>query len=267
MANKKQHLSYNHSKQHKIHHNPYPIYGFLSILLMLVVGAGIYSYNIIQENNKPLDNEYVSSELAKSDFLKIAAPEAVQKNADKAAPPTATAGKTTTKPKTIAKAKSAPTPAKSSQTAITGNANTSVAPTLPATVATPKSPVDSVKLFVSSVKSGDLKTANSLIGPTMAYDIATVAGSSDQTLALEACRANYLCAALIDSFNPPTTAKVVLTEPGGIAQVSFKLSQSSPLLATLLGDQNIDIFLMNYSGVWVIQNVYINGQPLVMAGI
>jgi hypothetical protein len=255
---------------HKVHHNPAPLYGVLGVLLVLVGATGFYGYKTIQKNNQPLDNEYVSSELAKSDFLKTQAPEIVQKNADKAVP--AASANKNSKPSTtkVIKPKGTPAPAKNPQTAITGNANTNVAPVLPTTTPAPKSPTDSVRLFVSSVRNGDLKTANSLIGPTMAYDLASVAGSADQTLALEACRANSLCAALLESFNPPATAKEVITpspKGSGIAQVSFKLSQSSALLAALLGDQNIDIFLMDYSGVWVMQNVYINGQPFVAAGI
>ena len=261
---KQQHLSHNHSKYHKVHHaSAAPLFIVLALLCSLIVGTGVYGLKTLKENNKPLDSDYVSSELSKADFLKTSAPKNVQNNADKAAP--SNSSSTAKAPTRTIKPKTTPAPAKTSQTAITGNANTAVAPTLPVTVTAPKTPIDSIRLFVTSVHNGDLKTANSLIGPTMAYDLATVAGSSDQALALEACRANSLCAALLESFSPPANAKETITS--SVAQVSFKLSQSSPLLATLLGDQNLDIFLISYQGVWVIQNVYINGQPLVMAGL
>jgi hypothetical protein len=72
---------------------------------------------------------------------------------------------------------------------------------------------------------------------------------------------------LLNSFQPPTDGYKVTkyTAKNGNAgeQISFPLSKSSPLLASQIGDYNLDIFSEKYAGdIWVIQNVYIDGSPI-----
>nr|MCU0667341.1 hypothetical protein [Patescibacteria group bacterium] len=150
---------------------------------------------------------------------------------------------------------------------IAGNSNPAVAPVVSKNVTPPKTSIDSIRTFFAAIKSGDFVTANALMGPALANEIAKVSNTSDTTKALSECKNNKTCNLLLNSFQPPTDGYKVTkyTAKNGNAgeQISFPLSKSSPLLASQIGDYNLDIFSEKYAGdIWVIQNVYIDGSPI-----
>jgi hypothetical protein len=95
-----------------------------------------------------------------------------------------------------------------------------------------------------------------------------VSKTQDPAKALQACNANSTCKLVLFSFQPPADGSFKTTKytaPSGKPgeQISFPLSKSSPLVASQIGDYNIDIFSEKYAGdIWVIQDVYINGKPV-----
>lgn len=159
----------------------------------------------------------------------------------------------------------APTPETQSKV-IVGNNDPTKAPVISPQIPLPKTPIESIETFINAVKNKDFVTANNLIGNSLANKIANYTNTSEINKALEACTKDSTCNLFLQSFQPPKTGytsknftPVIGTEG---TQISFLLSQSSTLLSNIVGDANIDILTENFQGVWIIQDVYVDGESL-----
>lgn len=150
---------------------------------------------------------------------------------------------------------------------IVGNRDPEVEPKVATNVTPPKTSIDSIRVFYSAIKAKDFKTANALMGPVLANQITDITQTIDPDKALAKCSNDNLCTLILGSFNPPvqnyTTKKYTSMSGNNGEQISFKLSESSPTVASQIGDYNIDVFSEEYAGnIWVIQAIYINGSPI-----
>ena len=165
-------------------------------------------------------------------------------------------------------APAAPTPQTATEVAtkVVGNTNPSVKPALPEAVPEPTTSIEGLATFFNAVQTGDFVTANALLGPSLAADIGSIAGTSDASLALSECKKDAICNLVLTSFSPPTSGYEVTkyTSSTGLEgeQISFLLSQSSPTVTSVLGDANVDVFMESYQGVWVVADVYVDGESL-----
>jgi hypothetical protein len=157
--------------------------------------------------------------------------------------------------------------AETKQKVITGNSDPSKKPEVSPTISLPVTPLESIATFVSAVKNKDFVTANSLMGTPLAKNLANYTNTTDISKALEVCTNDSACSLLLSSFQPPKsgfTSKSFVPSAGSEGtQISFLLSQSSSALAKIAGDANIDMMMENFQGVWVIQDIYVNGYSLV----
>lgn len=224
----------------------------MAVLAIVVVGVGYVAITVSNEAKRSLrEDSLASSSNAASDYFNSGASTVAP--AAKQNTPAPSQQKTSTS-----------TPTKS----ISGNGNVTVQPKLSPTVTVPKTSIDSIRTFFAAVKSGDFVTANSLMGPRLAAGIAKMSGATDPSQALNQCQQNAKCSLVLNSFQPPAEGNYRVkkyTAPSGNQgeQISFLLSKSSPTVASVIGDYNIDIFSEQYAGgVWVIQDVYVNGKPL-----
>lgn len=163
-------------------------------------------------------------------------------------------------------AHSAPQSTAEVATKVVGNTNPSVKPELPEAVPDPVTSIEGLATFFTAVQTGDFVTANALLGPGLAADIGSIAGTSEASLALSECKKDVVCNLVLTSFNPPTSGYEITkyTSSAGLEgeQISFLLSQSSPTVTSVLGDANVDVFMESYQGVWVVADVYVDGQSL-----
>ncbi len=228
---------------------------FLLLLLLIVGGVGYAAYNVTEQTKRSIiEAANEASEKAAVEYFKDA-PRASQSN----------------QPSSVAQTNQATT-STANNTAITsktivGNASPTVAPVLSPNIPVPKTSIQSIQTFFSAIKSGDFVTANSLMGPKLATSIAQLSGTSDPAKALSTCQTNPTCKMVLSSFQPPSTGyttKQYTAKAGNKGeQISFPLSKSNPTLAKSIGDFNIDVFSEEYAGnIWVIQDVFINGQAL-----
>lgn len=229
---------------------------FLLVLLVVIGGVGYAAYNVTEQTKRSIiEAANEASEKAAVEYFKDS-PQASQANQ-----PSPTTAQTNQTP-----GSSSVNTAIASKT-IVGNASPSVAPVLSPNIPVPKTSIQSIQTFFSAIKSGDFVTANSLMGPRLANSIAQISGTSDPTKALSTCQTNPTCKMVLSSFQPPSTGyttKQYTAKAGNKGeQISFPLSKSNPTLAKSIGDYNIDVFSEEYAGnIWVIQDVFINGQPL-----
>lgn len=222
-----------------------------AVLAVVVIAIGYVAINVSNEAKRQLrEDAGVSSKAAADSYFGSSIPAANQA--------TTTGGNTQT----------ANVAAKPSSKAISGNANPNVKPTLSPQVAPPKTSIDSIRAFFAAAKSGDFVTANALMGPKLAGGLAKLSNTVDPAQALQACNNNSTCKLVLFSFQPPANGdfktKTYTAASGNSGeQISFPLSKSSPLIASQLGDYNIDIFSEKYAGdIWVIQDIYINGKTV-----
>ena len=150
---------------------------------------------------------------------------------------------------------------------VIGNSDPTKKPELPASVPEPTTAIAGLQAFFDAVKAADFVTANALLGAPLASALAEVAGTSEASLALSACQNDSVCSVLLNSFNPPSsgysTKSYTPSQGSAGEQISFLLSQSSPTVSALISkDANIDVFMEDYQGVWVVQNIYIDGSPI-----
>jgi hypothetical protein len=105
------------------------------------------------------------------------------------------------------------------------------------------------------------------MGTPLATNLANYTNTTDISKALEVCTNDSGCSLLLSSFQPPKsgyTSKSFNPSAGSEGtQISFLLSQSSSALAKIAGDANIDMLMENFQGIWVIQDIYVNGYSLV----
>ena len=222
-----------------------------AVLAVVVIAVGYVAINVSNEAKRQLrEDASVSSNAAAENYFGGATNTTPESPASTANSQTATVG------------------AKPSSKAISGNANPSVKPVLSPQVTPPKTSIDSIRTFFSAVKSGDFVTANALVGPRLAGGLARLSNTADPAQALQACNANSTCKLVLFSFQPPAngdfkTKSYTAANGNPGEQISFPLSKSSPLIASQLGDYNIDIFSEKYAGdIWVIQDIYINGKTV-----
>jgi hypothetical protein len=221
-------------------------YVILIVLLVVVGSMGAATYNVYR-NITSDQKEYVvenSSDNSKESVEKYSESEKNSNQSPEAAQPTT----------------------KNPEVAIVGNNNPANAPVLSPEVAVPKTPIETIETFVAAVKNKDFKTANNLLGSNLAGKIANYTNTTDINLALSECTKDSVCNLFLQSFQPPKTGyrstnytPIVGSE--GI-QISFYLSQSSPLISGVVGDANIDILMEKFQSVWVIQDVYVDGNSL-----
>ena len=228
---------------------------FMGILVIVAVAMGYVAVNVANEAKQQLrEDSALSSKEAAEAYLN-------QSPKKSGTVPNVPASSNQTSTSSTAK-----TSADSSKQ-IAGNSKPTVAPVTSPNVAPPKTSIDSIRTFFSAIKSGDFVTANALMGPSLATELASISNTSDTTKALSACKSNSTCSLVLNSFQPPSegykvTQYAAKTGSAG-EQISFPLSKSSPAVANQIGDYNIDIFSEKYAGdVWVIQDVYINGSPI-----
>lgn len=225
------------------------------VLAVVVIAVGYVAINVTNEaKNQLREDAALNSSQAAESYFGAALPS--QANSA----PAQSNGTSSSQPKSS----TSTNPTK----AIAGNANPNQKPSLPPQVAPPKTSIDSIRTFFNAAKSGDFVTANALMGPKLANGLAIVSKTQDPAKALQACNANSTCKLVLFSFQPPADGSFKTTKytaPSGKPgeQISFPLSKSSPLIASQIGDYNIDIFSEKYAGdIWVIQDVYINGKPV-----
>lgn len=151
-------------------------------------------------------------------------------------------------------------------TTVVGNTDPTVKPELPEAVEEPTTSIEGLATFFNAIQTGDFVTANALLGPSLAAEIGFVAGTSDADLALSECKKDTICNLVLTSFNPPSSGYTITkyTSSAGLEgeQISFLLSQSSPTVTSVLGDANVDVFMESYQGVWVVADVYVDGESL-----
>ncbi len=223
----------------------------IGVLAVVTIGIGYVAITVSNEARKSLrEDSLASSNAAASDYFSASQ----QKATAPAAGSTATTPSTSTPTATTKK--------------IAGNANPNATPVLSPKVAVPKTSIDSIRTFFAAIKSGDFVTANGLMGPKLAAGFAKASKTNDPNQALKLCNENNKCNVILNSFQPPAdgsykTKKYTAASGKQGEQISFLLSKSSPTVAALIGDYNIDIFSEEYAGnVWVIQDVYINGKSM-----
>jgi hypothetical protein len=223
----------------------------IAMLAVVTVGIGYVAITVSNEARKSLrEDSLASSNAAASDYFNANA-QIVPATTSTSSAPSPSSPVTQTSPKKIS-----------------GNSNPNATPVLSPKVTVPKTSIDSIRTFFAAIKSGDFVTANGLMGPKLAAGFAKASNTNDPTQALKLCNANSKCNIILNSFQPPAdgsykTKKYVAASGKQGEQISFLLSKSSPTVAALIGDYNVDVFSEEYSGnIWVIQDVYINGKSM-----